>query len=145
MDFDYYYGTEADQFSFYRIPRVLMTGYNFKQLSSDAKILYGLMLDRMSLSMKNGWIDDANKVYIYFTLDEIQESMNCSHTTGTKIVAELDAGNGIGLIERVKQGQGRPARIYVKNLNSLKDNGVSSGEESRLQESGSQDCKKVAF
>ena len=93
-----------------------MTEAHFKKLSSDAKILYGLMLDRMSLSMKNGWIDDDNRVFIFFTLDDVQESLSCSHTTGVKILAELDAKTGIGLIERIKQGQGRPTRIYVKNF-----------------------------
>ena len=56
--FDYYYGTEAEQFSFFRIPRVLIQDPRFKQASTDAKLLYGLMLDRMSLSMKNGWLDE---------------------------------------------------------------------------------------
>ena len=120
--FDYYYGAEADQFSFYRIPRVLMTAPHFKKLSSDAKILYGLMLDRMSISMKNGWIDNNNRVYIFFTLEDVQENLSCSHTTGVKILAELDTDNGIGLIERIKQGQGRPTRIYVKNFNLHQEN-----------------------
>ncbi len=65
LNFDYYYGAEAEQFTFYRIPKVLMTAPHFKRLSSDAKILYGLMLDRMGLSMKNGWVDEANRVYIF--------------------------------------------------------------------------------
>ena len=126
LNFDYYYGSEAEQFSFYRIPRMLMTESHFKKLSSDAKIPYGLMLDRMSLSMKNDWIDKDNKVYIFFTLEDVQESLNCSHTTGVKIFAELDTENGIGLIERIKQGQGRPARIYVKNFNLVVDNSVEN-------------------
>ena len=84
--FDYYYGSEAEQFSFYRIPKTLMTAPHFKKLSSDAKILYGLMLDRMSMSMKNGWLDDKNKVYVFFTggwdtsictlCDEVQKDSN---------------------------------------------------------------------
>ena len=163
LNFDYYYGAEAEQFAFYRIPRVLMTAPHFKRLSSDAKILYGLMLDRMGLSMKNNWIDNDNRVYIFFTLEDVQESLSCSHTTGVKIVAELDAENGIGLIERKKQGQGRPARVYVKNFNLVVDNSVENlapgGDgspdfkkvevktsrmlKSRLQGSGSADFKNV--
>ena len=118
-NFDYYYGSEADQFTFLRIPRVLITGPHFKKLGMEAKVLYGLMLDRMGLSMKNGWLDEHNRVYIYFTLDEIQECLSCGHNKGVKLLAELDAGTGIGLIERVKQGQGKPTRIYVKNFNIM--------------------------
>lgn len=116
MNFDYYYGDESNQFSFYRIPRQLITGNDFKRLSTDAKLLYGLLLDRMGLSAKNGWYDDAGRVFIYYTLDEIQEDLNCGHDKAVKLLAELDKGKGFGLIERVKQGQGRPAKIYVKRF-----------------------------
>lgn len=114
--FDYYYGDESSQFSFYRIPRQLITGDHFKRLSTDAKLLYGLLLDRMSLSAKNGWYDDQGRVFIYYTLDEIQEDLNCAHGKAVKLLSELDTGNGFGLIERVKQGQGRPTKIYVKRF-----------------------------
>lgn len=102
ISFDYFYGGQSDAFSYYRIPRLLITGQQFKGLSTDAKLLYGLLLDRMGLSSRNGWYDELGRVYIYYPLDEIQ--------------AELDTGKGIGLIERVKQGQGRPAKIYVKQF-----------------------------
>lgn len=111
--FDYYYGGESEQFAFYRIPRQLVTGSYFKNLSTDAKLLYGLLLDRMSLSMKNGWYDEQGRVYIYYPLDEIQEALCCSHGKAVRLFAELDTGRGIGLIERIRQGQGKPARIYV--------------------------------
>lgn len=114
--FDYYYGGESEQFAFYRIPRQLVTGSYFKNLSTDAKLLYGLLLDRMSLSMKNGWYDEQGRVYIYYPLDEIQEALCCSHGKAVRLFAELDTGKGIGLIERIRQGQGKPARIYVKQF-----------------------------
>ena len=114
--YDYYYGDESNQFSFYRIPRQLIVGREFKRLSVEAKLLYGLLLDRMELSAKNGWYDDTGRVYIYYTLDEIQENLNCGHDKATKLLVELDIKNGIGLIERVKHGQGRPAKIYVKKF-----------------------------
>lgn len=111
---DYYYGNEAEQYTFYRIPKVMFTEPHFKKLSNDAKILYGLMLDRMGLSFKNNWHDeDNNRIYIYFTLGDIQEYMNCGHTKGIKIIAELE---NIKLIERVKQGQGKPTKIYIKKF-----------------------------
>jgi hypothetical protein len=119
---------------------MLMTEPHFKKLSSDAKILYGLMLDRMSLSIKNDWIDNENKVYIFFTLEDVQENLNCSHTTGVKFLAELDTVNGIGLIERVKQGQGKPTRIYVKNFILPVDKAVDKCDNLNA---GSQDFKKV--
>lgn len=116
VSFSYFYGEESEQFSYYRIPKLLITGAHFKNLSTDAKLLYGLLLDRMGLSAKNGWYDEQGRVYIYYTLEEIMEDMNCGKDKGVKLLSELDANRGIGLIERVKQGQGRPARIYVKRF-----------------------------
>lgn len=113
MKFDYFYGTQAESYSFIRVPRLLMTGEDFRGLSTDAKLLYSLLLDRMGLSMRNGWLDEEGRVYIYYTLNEIQEDMSCGHDKATKLLKELDTQNGIGLIERIKQGQGKPARIYV--------------------------------
>lgn len=116
MLFDYFYGSETEQFSFYRIPKLLVTSKKFKKLSDSAKILYGLMLDRMSLSLKNNWVDEDNKAYIYFTTDDVMELMCCGTQKATKLIAELDTDKGIGLIERKKQGQGKPAKIYVKKF-----------------------------
>ncbi len=119
INFDYYYGIEAEQFSFYRVPRLLIKDERFKGLSSDAKLLYGLMLDRMSLSMKNGWLDDENRAYIIYTVDAIMEDLGCSKPTCTKIMRELDSENGIGLIEKKRRGLGKPDIIYVKNFSSV--------------------------
>ena len=116
VSFDYFYGGQSETFSYYRIPRLLITGQQFKGLSTDAKLLYGLLLDRMGLSSRNGWYDELGRVYIYYPLDEIQADLNCGHDKAVKLLAELDTGKGIGLIERVKQGQGRPAKIYVKQF-----------------------------
>ena len=116
LQFRYYDKDQSDQFSFYRIPKALFTDARFRGLSAEAKILYGLMLDRMSLSRKNGWTDRENHVYIYFTLEDVLELMGCGHGKAVRLFAELDSVKGIGLIERRKQGQGKPARIYVKNF-----------------------------
>lgn len=121
INFDYYYGIEAEQFSFYRVPRLLIKDERFKGLSSDAKLLYGLMLDRMSLSMNNGWLDDENRAYIIYTVDAIMEDLGCSKPTCTKIMRELDSENGIGLIEKKRRGLGKPDIIYVKNFSSVPD------------------------
>lgn len=115
MSFEYFYGGQSENFSFYRIPRVLITGEKYRGLSTDAKLLYGLMLDRMGLSAKNGWYDDYDRVYIYYTVDEIMEDLCCGHNKAIRLLAELDT-KGIGLIERKKQGQGKPTMIYVKQF-----------------------------
>ena len=115
MNFDYYYKNEAEQFNFYRIPKVLFTDSRFSKLSVEAKVLYGLLLDRMSLSLKNDWIDEDGKVYIYFKLEDAQEFLGVGKDKCIKLFAELD--KGIGLIERKKQGLGKPTMIYVMNFN----------------------------
>lgn len=121
INFDYYYGIEAEQFSFYRVPRLLIKDERFKGLSSDAKLLYGLMLDRMFLSMKNGWLDDENRAYIIYTVDAIMEDLGCAKATCVKIMKELDTENGIGLIEKKRRGLGKPDIIYVKNFSTMTD------------------------
>ena len=114
--FDYFRGMEAEQYSFYRVPKVLFTTECFKPLSCEAKVLYGLMLDRMSLSIRNRWIDEEDRVYIIFTVEEIAELLNCGTQKAVKIVKELDSDKGIGLIEKKRLGLGRPNVIYVKNF-----------------------------
>ena len=116
MPFDYFYGSQADIFSFYRIPKNLFTEERFAGLSSGAKVLYGLMLDRTNLSAKNGWQDEHGRVYIVFSIDEVCEAMGVSNKTACKYMAELDTKNGIGLVERVRLGRGFKDRIYVLNF-----------------------------
>lgn len=119
LTFDYYYGVQADQFAFYRIPRLLIKDPHFKGLSSDAKLLYGLMLDRMTLSMRNHWLDDENRAYIIYSINNVMEDLSCSKPTCIKIMKELDS---FGLIERKRKGLGKPDIIYVKNFAVLEDN-----------------------
>ena len=121
LKFDYYYGIEAEQFSFYRVPRLLIKDDRFKGLSSDAKLLYGLMLDRMALSMKNSWLDEENRAYIIYTVDNIMEDLGCARATCVKVIKELDSDNGIGLIEKKRRGLGKPDIIYVKNFAAVGD------------------------
>lgn len=116
IKFNYYYGKEAESFSFFRIPKLLFTDPIFSKLSSDAKVLYGILLDRMNLSMKNNWIDEENKVYIIFTIEEIAETMCCATQKATKILQELDDKKGIGLVEKKRLGLGKPNILYVKNF-----------------------------
>ena len=116
IQFDYFRGMEAEQYSFYRVPKVLFTAECFKSLSCEAKVLYGLMLDRMGLSIKNRWFDEEDRVYIIFTVEEIMELLGCGRQKAIKNIAELDTEKGIGLIEKRRLGLGKPNVIYVKNF-----------------------------
>lgn len=119
----YFYGKEADQFSFYKIPKLLFTEEYFKKISVEAKVLYGLMLDRMSLSMKNQWMDDEGRAYIYYSLEDIMEALGCSNKKAISIMKELDTDAGIGLIEKKRQGQGKPTMIYIRYvMNCMQEN-----------------------
>lgn len=111
-------------------------------LSSDAKVLYGLMLDRMALSVKNRWIDEQDRVYIIFTLEQVMEYMDCGKGKGVKILAELDSEKGIGLIERVKRGLGKPAIIYVKSF-LIRDHLPCEGAEEDIDSPDSGDERAV--
>jgi len=112
--FDYFYGAQAEQFSFYRVPKVLFTREQFKQLSAEAKILYGIMLDKLDLSVKNKWVDEKGRVYIIYTIEQIMADMNCADQKATKLLDELE--KKCGLIERKRQGLGKPNLIFVKNF-----------------------------
>ena len=120
---DYFYGPQADLFSFYRLPKALFVDPRFRGISSESKILYGLLLDRMGLSAKNGWTDDTGRVYIIFTTEEIMEALYYADNKATKLMKELE---GIGLIERKRRGLGKPSLIYVKNF-------ISESSEPRIQ------------
>lgn len=116
VTFDYFYGSGADAFSFYRIPKLLFTYDYFKVLSTDAKVLYGLMLERMGLSVKNRWFDNDNRAYIYFSIEDAMELLNCGKNKAIKSMQELDSEQGIGLIEKRRQGMGKANIIYVKSF-----------------------------
>ena len=135
IQFKYFYGKESELFTFYRIPKELITNPRFKSLSNDVKLLYGLMLDRMSLSAKNGWFDEENRVFIKFSIKDAMKLLKIGKNKAIKLFAELDSVDGVGLIERRNQGQGKPAVIYVKSfmsevLNSNRfENETTSGSD----------------
>lgn len=117
--FDYFYGIQAEQFAFYRIPKVLFTDDRFRVLSAEAKTLYGILLDRVPLSAKNGWFDQQGRVYIIYTIEEIMADMNCGNKKAIQLLSELE--EKVGLLERKRQGLGKPNLIYVKNFISAED------------------------
>jgi len=135
--FDYFYGAQAEQFSFYRVPKVLFTKEQFKQLSAEAKILYGIMLDKLDLSVKNKWVDEKGRVYIIYTIEQIMADMNCADQKATKLLDELE--KKCGLIERKRQGLGKPNLIFVKNFIT----GVEGSLMARIQNRENHDSGAV--
>ena len=113
MKFDYYYGSQADQFNFIKIPKIILLDKTFSSLSIQAKMLYGVLLDRMGLSMKNGWYDSENKVYIIYQIAEIQEDLGFSKKKAIDYLTELEV---FGLVEKKRRGLGLPSILYVKSF-----------------------------
>lgn len=111
--FDYFYGQSGEMFSYFRVPKILFRDIKFKDLSTDAKTLYGILLDRMGLSVKNGWLDEQGRVYIIFPVQEVMDALGCADNKATKLFRKLEK---FGLIERKRRGLGKPNLIYVKNF-----------------------------
>ncbi len=146
-DLDYFYGQSSELFSFYRIPKLLFQDSRFQPLSTDAKTLYGILLDRMSLSARNGWLDKAGRVFIIYTVQEVQDSLGCADKKATKLLRKLEE---YGLIKRKRRGLGKPDLIYVKNFSSessttpyLNRNNDDSGTvQNTLQDPAKLRCNK---
>ena len=115
MTLDYFYGQAGELFSFFRIPKALFQEQRFQDLSTDAKTLYGILLDRMSLSVKNEWFDKKGRVFIIFTIEDVKRTLRCADNKATRLLRELEK---FGLIERKRRGQGKPCLMYVKNFSS---------------------------
>ena len=147
-DLDYFYGQSSELFSFYRIPKLLFQDSCFQPLSTDAKTLYGILLDRMSLSARNGWLDKAGRGFIIYTVQEVQDSLGCADKKATKLLRELEE---YGLIERKRRGLGKPDLIYVKNFSSEssklrflnRDNDDSGVVQNTLQDPAKLRCNKT--
>ena len=115
MTLDYFYGQAGKLFSFYRIPKALFQEQRFQNLSTDAKTLYGILLDRMSLSVRNEWFDKKGRVFIIFTIEDVKRTLRCADNKATRLLRELEE---FGLIERKRRGQGKPCLVYVKNFSA---------------------------
>ena len=132
MTLDYFYGQAGELFSFYRIPKALFQEQRFQNLSTDAKTLYGILLDRMSLSVKNEWLDKQGRVFIIFTIEDVKRALCCADNKAMKLFRELEK---FGLVERKRRGLGKPSLVYVKNFSSdLSNESVQNREN---HESGS--------
>ena len=115
MTLDYFYGQAGELFSFFRIPKALFQEQRFQNLSTDAKILYGILLDRMSLSVRIEWFDKKGRVFIIFTIEDVKRTLRCADNKATRLLRELEE---FGLIERKRRGQGKPCLVYVKNFSA---------------------------
>ena len=148
MTLDYFYGQAGELFAFYRIPKALFQEQRFQSLSTDAKTLYGILLDRMSLSVKNGWLDEQGRVFIIFTIEDVKRALCCADNKATKLLRELEK---FGLIERKRRGLGRPSLVYVKNFSAdssktrfqNRENHESGGFKSASQDPAKPRCNKT--
>ena len=148
MILDYFYGQTGELFSFYRIPKALFQEPRFQSLSTDAKILYGILLDRMSLSVKNGWLDEQNRVFIIFTIEDVKRALCCADNKATKLLRELEK---FGLIERKRRGLGKPSLVYVKNFSAESSKSIfqnrdfhdSGGFKNASQDPSKSRCNKT--
>ena len=148
MSYDYFYGQSSELFSYFRIPKALFQDSRFRQLSTDARTLYGILLDRMSLSVKNGWLDEQGRVYIIYTVREVQESLCCAEHKAVKLFRELEQAD---LIERKRRGLGRPSLIFVKNFSTEVSkmhplncaNSNSGAVQNAVQEQPKPQCNKT--
>ena len=148
MTLDYFYGQSGELFSYFRIPKALFQDHRFRQLSTDARTLYGILLDRMSLSVKNGWLDEQGRVYIIYTVREVQESLCCAEHKAVKLFRELEQAD---LIERKRRGLGRPSLIFVKNFSTEVSkmhplncaNSNSGAVQNAVQEQPKPQCNKT--
>lgn len=129
---DYFHGNDSNRLAYVRLPKIMFTDPFFAKLSNDARVLYSLFVDRIGLSVRNGWIDEKKRVYIYFSVEDVARELHVGETKARKTIRELDSETGIGLIERKNQGLGKPALIYVKNFFLVKN-----GDEDTVDNSGS--------
>jgi len=136
--FDYFYGQSGEMFSYFRVPQILFRDIKFKDLSTDAKTLYGILLDRMGLSVKNGWLDEQGRVYIIFPVQEVMDALGCADNKATKLFRELEK---FGLIERKRRGLGKPNLIYVKNFADPRCRNRGKNDSGNA-DSGEQDAAK---
>lgn len=125
---DYYTAQDAIEYPFYRVPKALITDPLYRPVSTDAKLLYGLLLDRMELSMKNRWLDERSRIYLFYKIEAIQADLCCCKEKACKLLRELERA---GLIEKKRQGRGNPSRIYVKHFFKKSEKQTSKGRKNR--------------
>lgn len=137
---DYFTADDAEEYSFYRIPKQLILNPDYRSVPVEAKMLYGLMLDRMGLSMRNGRLDEQGRVFIYYTVDSVREDLCCGKEKACKLLADLERAD---LIERRRQGLTKPSVTYVKHFRQRSENPTSGGRNCEPTEVGKPEPNKT--
>ena len=137
---DYFTADDAEEYSFYRIPKPLILNQDYRSVPVEAKMLYGLMLDRMGLSVRNGWLDEQGRVFIYYTVDSVREDLCCGKEKACKLLADLERAD---LIERRRQGLTKPSITYVKRFRQRSENPTSGGRNGEPTEVGKPEPNKT--
>ena len=137
---DYFTADDAEEYSFYRIPKPLILNPDYRSVPVEAKMLYGLMLDRMGLSVRNGWLDEQGRVFIYYTVDSVREDLCCGKEKACKLLADLERAD---LIERRRQGLTKPSVTYVKHFRQRSENPTSGGRNGEPTEVGKAEPNKT--
>ena len=137
---DYFTADDAEEYSFYRIPKPLILNPDYRSIPVEAKMLYGLMLDRMGLSVRNGWLDEQGMVFIYYTVDSVREDLCCGKEKACKLLADLERAD---LIERRRQGLTKPSITYVKRFRQRSENPTSGGQNGEPTEVGKAEPNKT--
>ena len=137
---DYFTADDAEEYSFYRIPKPLILNPDYRSVPVEAKMLYGLMLDRMGLSVRNGWLDAQGRVFIYYTVDSVREDLCCGKEKACKLLADLER---VDLIERRRQGLTKPSITYVKRFRQRSENPTSCGRDDEPAEVGKPEPNKT--
>lgn len=137
---DYFTADDAEEYCFYRIPKPLILNPDYRSVPVEAKMLYGLMLDRMGLSVRNGWLDEQGRVFIYYTVDAVREDLCCGKEKACKLLADLERAD---LIERRRQGLTKPSITYVKRFRQRSENPTSGGRNGEPTEVGKPEPNKT--
>ena len=137
---DYFTADDAEEYSFYRIPKPLILNPDYRSVPVEAKMLYGLMLDRMGLSVRNGWLDEQGRVFIYYTVEAVREDLGCGKEKACKLLADLERAD---LIERRRQGLTKPSITYVKRFRQRSENPTSGGRDGEPTEVGKAEPNKT--
>ena len=130
---------EVKNNAFYQFPQWLLKEEPYKNLGDKAKLMYMLLFDRRTLSIKNKWYDDDGQIYMYFTNEQFMKELNCSEKTIIKAKKELSQ---IGLLKEVRQGINRPNRLYINGTVESTGQDLKKVQPGTVESTG-QDLKKV--
>ena len=126
MKLDYHYGRQAFQYAMVEIPYLMFIDDAFDTLSIEAKVVYGMLLNRIKLADRNGWRDEEGRLYVIYPLEQMNKDIRLSTRTISAALKQLEE---IGIIDIVIRGQGRPNIYYVKNFIYKDEESDSRGAE----------------